>query len=35
MVGLTVDPYEICLMKVDGSPKKIVPIEEISENEAK
>lgn len=26
-VGLSVDPYEICLMKVDGSCKKIVPIE--------
>lgn len=26
-VGLTVDPYEICLMKVDGSCKKIVPID--------
>lgn len=28
MVGLTVDPYEICLMNVDGSPKKIVPIDD-------
>lgn len=26
-IGLKVDPYEICLMKVDGSCKKIVPIE--------
>ncbi len=26
-VGLKVDPYEICLMKVDGTCKKIVPIE--------
>ena len=26
-VGLNVDPYEICLMKVDGSCKKLVPIE--------
>ncbi len=26
-VGLSVDPYEICLMKVDGSCKKLVPIE--------
>ena len=26
-VGLNVDPYEICLMKVDGSCKKIVPVE--------
>lgn len=26
-IGLSVDPYEICLMKVDGSCKKIVPIE--------
>ena len=26
-VGLSIDPYEICLMKVDGSCKKIVPIE--------
>ena len=25
-VGLTVDPYEICLMKVDGSPKKLVEV---------
>ena len=23
-VGLTVDPYEICLMKVDGTCKKMV-----------
>ena len=29
MVGLTVDPYEICLMNVDGSPKKIVPIDDL------
>jgi len=27
LIGLSVDPYEICLMKVDGSCKKIVPIE--------
>ncbi len=27
LVGLTVDAYEICLMKVDGTCKKIVPIE--------
>ncbi|MGM9969462.1 MAG: ABC transporter ATP-binding protein [Anaeroplasma sp.] len=27
LVGLTVDPYEICLMKVDGSCKEIIPIE--------
>ena len=26
-VGLKIDEYEICLMKVDGSCKKIVPIE--------
>ena len=26
-VGLKIDAYEICLMKVDGSCKKIVPIE--------
>ncbi|MCR5231507.1 MAG: ABC transporter ATP-binding protein [Acholeplasmatales bacterium] len=26
IVGLTVDPYEICLMKVDGSPKKLVEV---------
>lgn len=26
-IGLSVDPYEICLMKVDGSCKKIVPIQ--------
>ena len=25
-VGLSVDPYEICLMKVDGSCKKIVKV---------
>ncbi len=25
-VGLSVDPYEICLMKVDGSCKKIVQL---------
>ena len=24
IIGLSVDPYEICLMKVDGSPKTIV-----------
>ena len=29
VVGLTVDPYEICLMKLDGSAKKMVPVEEI------
>lgn len=29
MVGLTVDPYEICLMNVDGSPKKFVPIDDL------
>ena len=28
IIGLSVDPYEICLMKVDGSPKKIVTPEE-------
>ncbi len=28
IIGLSVDPYEICLMKVDGSPKKIVSLEE-------
>lgn len=27
LVGLTVDAYEICLMKVDGTCKKIVPID--------
>lgn len=27
LIGLSVDPYEICLMKVDGSCKKIVAIE--------
>lgn len=27
LIGLSVDPYEICLMKVDGSCKKIVPTE--------
>ena len=26
IIGLSVDPYEICLMKIDGSPKKMVPI---------
>lgn len=26
-VGLSVDPYEICLMKADGSCKTIVPVE--------
>ena len=26
IVGLSIDPYEICLMKVDGSPKKLVPL---------
>ena len=26
IIGLSVDPYEICLMKTDGSPKKMVPI---------
>ena len=25
-VGLSVDPYEICLMKVDGSCKTIIPV---------
>lgn len=25
-IGLSVDPYEICLMKVDGTCKKIVPL---------
>jgi spermidine/putrescine transport system ATP-binding protein len=29
VVGLTIDPYEICLMKLDGSPKKLIPVEEI------
>ena len=28
VVGLSIDPYEICLMKVDGSPKKFVPLTE-------
>ena len=28
IIGLSVDPYEICLMKVDGSMKKLVPVEE-------
>ncbi len=27
-IGLTVDPYEICLMKVDGTCKKLVPLED-------
>ena len=27
-IGLSVDPYEICLMKVDGSPKNLCPVEE-------
>ncbi len=26
VIGLTVDPYEICLMKEDGSPKKLVAL---------
>ena len=26
IIGLSIDPYEICLMKVDGSPKKLVPL---------
>ncbi|MCR5349893.1 MAG: ABC transporter ATP-binding protein [Acholeplasmatales bacterium] len=26
IVGLSIDPYEICLMKIDGSPKKMVPL---------
>ncbi len=26
IIGLNVDPYEICLMKADGSPKKLVPL---------
>ncbi len=26
IVGLNVDAYEICLMKVDGSPKKMIPL---------
>ena len=29
VVGLTIDPYEICLMKQDGSPKKLIPVEEV------
>lgn len=28
LVGLSVDPYEICLMKVDGSPKKLVEVQD-------
>ena len=28
IVGLNVDAYEICLMKVDGSPKKMIPLTE-------
>jgi len=28
IIGLSVDPYEICLMKVDGSPKTLCPIQE-------
>lgn len=28
IIGLSVDPYEICLMKIDGSPKKMVSVEE-------
>jgi len=28
IIGLSVDPYEICLMKIDGSPKKLVPVSE-------
>ena len=26
IIGLNVDPYEICLMKADGSPKTLVPL---------
>ena len=26
IIGLSIDPYEICLMKIDGSPKKMVPL---------
>jgi spermidine/putrescine transport system ATP-binding protein len=29
IVGLTIDPYEICLMKQDGSPKKLIPVEGV------
>ena len=28
IIGLSVDPYEICLMKIDGSPKKMAPVAE-------
>ena len=28
VVGLNIDPYEICLMNVDGSPKKLIPLTE-------
>ena len=28
IVGLNIDPYEICLMNVDGSPKKLIPLTE-------
>ena len=28
IVGLKIDPYEICLMKIDGSPKKLVEVEQ-------
>ena len=28
IVGLNVDAYEICLMNVDGSPKKMIPLTE-------
>lgn len=34
VIGLNVDPYEICLMKVDGSPKTMVPPEEIEHQKA-
>lgn len=27
IIGLSVDPYEICLMKIDGSPKKMIPVD--------
>ena len=28
IVGLNIDPYEICLMNVDGSAKKLIPLTE-------
>ncbi len=28
-IGLNVDAYEICLMKSDGSPKKLIPLTEL------